>query len=255
MNKFKELIYSILNMLNGGKGFSVKINNFSLRLPTRYFRYFPGDYESANFSFLESFCKKGDVIIDVGAHFGLFSVRAAQITGTNGKVYAFEPAPPTFDLLKKTISLNKVENIVFPVKAAMTDKNGEATFYISNTVGDVANSLVNYNDNIHTGYKVELIQCDTFVQKHNIKVGFFKIDAEGAELSVLKGAEKVLREQKPYCILSMHPASIIKFGDSNEKIWKFLAGLDYDVHVNNKSVTEADFCQMKEMFEAHLIPR
>jgi FkbM family methyltransferase len=244
-----------LNVLNGGKGLKVSINNFFLKLPTRYFRYFPKDYEAANFNFLESVCKQGDAIIDVGAHFGLFSVRASQIVGSKGKVFAFEPAPSTFSILNKTVLINNVENIVVPIKAAMSDNNGQAKFYLSSTVGDVANSLVNYNDNVHMGYEVDLIKCDSFVQKKNIKVNFFKIDAEGAELSVLKGAEWVLREQKPYCILSMHPSSILKFGDSSEKIWNFLQGLNYYILVNNKNTSEAEFCGLKEMFEVHLIPK
>ena len=85
----KELIYNLLDMASFGRGLKRTINGHQLRLPTRYFKYFPSTYEAENFEFLTNNCKPGAVIIDIGAHIGLFSVIASQVTGATGKVYAF----------------------------------------------------------------------------------------------------------------------------------------------------------------------
>ena len=88
----KEIIYKLIDIVTSGKGIKRNINGYTLRMPTRYFKYFPEDYEKENFTFLGT-CKKDDVVLDIGAHIGMFAVIASQITGKGGKVYAFEPAP------------------------------------------------------------------------------------------------------------------------------------------------------------------
>jgi hypothetical protein len=118
----------------------------------------------------------------------------------------------------------------------------------------VANSLVNYNDHLHHGYSVEMVNCDGFVKKNTLHINLLKIDAEGAELSVLKGSEAVLREHKPYCILAMHPNSIKQFGDSNELIWEFLQTLNCKIEFNGSSIDKKTFYEKEELFNVHLSP-
>ena len=254
MNLLKQFTYFLIHVFTLGNGVKVRFSGFSVKLPSRYFRYFTENYEDENFSFLQKVAKPGHVVIDIGAHLGLFSVRAAQLVGDNGKVFAFEPAPSTFLLLKKTIQINKVGTIVVPVQAAVADQKGKTKFFVSDTIGDVANSLVDYDDNIHHGYDVEVICCDDFVRDNNIKVNFLKIDAEGAELHVLKGAVRILKEHRPYCILAMHPDSILKFGDSNTKIWDYLLDLPYTIYHQNQKIDRETFCAKQNLFDVHLIP-
>ena len=101
MNLLKQFTYFLIHVFTLGNGVKVRFSGFSVKLPSRYFRYFTENYEDENFSFLQKVAKPGHVVIDIGAHLGLFSVRAAQLVGDNGKVFAFEPAPSTFLLLKK----------------------------------------------------------------------------------------------------------------------------------------------------------
>lgn len=251
----KEIAYKVLHILTLGRGLKITVNGFTLRFPTRYFRRFPANYEADNYEFLRKHCGKGQTVIDVGAHLGLFSICAWQCTGRTGKVYSFEPTRTTFDLLQETIRINGARNHVKALQAAVADQKGKVTFYIGEAKTDVANSLVADPERKRNSYEVPMVALDEFVEKNNAgHIDFIKIDAEGAELSVLKGARKILTEHRPVCILGMHPSSIYKFGDSAKAIWDFIRDVNYRVEFNETLMEESDFCERSELFEVHLLP-
>ena len=117
--------YSFLEKITFGKGLPKTINGTRLKLPAKYIRYFPADYETENISFLKSCCNKESVILDIGAHIGLFAAVAAKMIGENGKVVAFEPAPNTFPVLLQTIRINQLQQLIEPVKQAMGKELGK----------------------------------------------------------------------------------------------------------------------------------
>ena len=143
----KEIIYKIINLITRGRGIKRTFNGNGVRIPTRYFRYFPKDYEKENLKIVNEYLKEGMFVIDVGAHFGLMSVIFGNKVRKSGRVYAFEPTPTTFSLLEQTIKNNSLSTIVFPVKAALSDKSGETVFYISDNDADNSNSLVDNKRN------------------------------------------------------------------------------------------------------------
>jgi FkbM family methyltransferase len=256
MNLVKEAGYSAFDVMTFGKGIERRISGFCLRLPTRYYKYFPSNYEEENFSFLKSNCSEGHVVIDVGAHIGLFSVCAAQLTGANGKVYAFEPAPKTNALLKKTISINHKESIVEPRSEAVAEKEGTTFFYVSDVDGDNSNSLVQYRQDKNLGrVEVKITSIDNFLKRKGIsEVAFIKIDAEGSEYRVLKGATETFQKLRPYAILALHPAGILGNGDSLQLIYEFLTQLNYKVIYNGSILSKEEFCSKKDLFDVQLIP-
>ncbi len=86
-----------------------------------------------------------------------------------------------------------------------------------------------------------------------MKVDFIKIDAEGAELGVLKGGRNTIISDKPLIILSMHPKSIAHRGETNEQIWDFLAPLNYKILLDGNKIEKTDFCNKKDLFDVQLI--
>jgi FkbM family methyltransferase len=255
-NTFKAIYYSFLDLITLYKGKTITVNGFSFKMPPRYSRYYPSDYEYENFQFLKQIAKKGMVSIDVGGQFGLMTTYIFSLT--NNTVYTFEPTPSTFKVLLQTIHLNKLDNLVVPVMAAVTEKTGKVIFFRGDQTGDASNSLVNYHNDSHRqkGNVTDAVSVDNVVDKNNInKVDILKIDAEGAELSVLKGAAHVLRNHRPSGILALHPASIKKFGDSLGAIYDFMMNCNFRLLYNNKQIERSEFCSKTDLFDVGFVPR
>lgn len=252
----KELVYQLLDMASLGKGLKRTINGHTLRLPTRYFRYFPDKYESDNFEFLTDSCRPGAVIIDIGAHIGLFSVIASQVTGQKGKVYAFEPAPSTFQLLQKTLSINHNQSVIETFQKAVGRGIGKITFFISDGAADNGNSLVNYKEDrpLH-GIEVDVTSVDAFVKEKKLnRLDFIKIDVEGAEYDTLRGAAETLQNLRPVCIVAIHPEAILAKGDRLEDIYDFIVSQRYRIMLNKKEFSKAALLTNKELIDLHIYP-
>jgi FkbM family methyltransferase len=183
----------------------------------------------------------------------LYSVYMQQLSG--GKVFSFEPTPHTFKLLNKTIHINSMEGKINPVAAAVADKTGKAIFNIAPSPASVANSLVSYGRPRKLySCEVEVITIDDFVKKHHLNIGFIKIDAEGVELGVLKGATETIRSQRPVMVLGLHPDAIAARQETNEMIWQFLKNMNYAIFYEGKEMTKDEFCENSELFDVHLVP-
>jgi FkbM family methyltransferase len=251
---FKKRIYFFIDVITLGKGVPVTISGFKIKFPARVYRYFPKNYEETGFNFLRKYLRLGMVSIDIGAHFGLYSVFLQK--QTKGTVYAFEPTPSTLQILRETLKLNHCTDSVHVIPAAVDEKPGKAVFFIHNVPGSVANSLVDpHSDEFpETGYEVNVASIDQFVKERNIKIDFIKIDAEGAELGVLRGGWNTIRENKPLINLAMHPNSIANRGDTNEQIWDFLAPMNYKILFKGEPIEKSTFCSKTDLFDVHLIP-
>ncbi|MCB0284692.1 MAG: FkbM family methyltransferase [Calditrichaeota bacterium] len=250
----RSVYYGLLDLITLKKGIKVRINNFEIRLPARYHKYFPKDYEKENFEFFQEHAKPGMTIIDIGAHFGVFSVYFQKIT--NGKVYAFEPTKSTFKVLNNTIRINKCSNKVFPYQEAIDNHSGTATFFISESIGGRGNTLVADSElgGTNKSYEVPVTSIDLFTAQKGIKVDFLKIDAEGAELGVLKGAEQTIKNDRPFILLSIHPEPIQSRGDTLKEIWDILMKYRYNILLEDRTLTENEFCSTQSLFDLQLLP-
>jgi len=249
-------IYALLEKITFGQGLPKTVNGIKVKLPAKYIRYFPSDYEQENFSFLKRICSDGAVVLDIGAHIGLFSAIAAKITGDSGKVFAFEPAPKTLPVLYQTIRINQLGSVVSPINQAMGKDTGKITFFISDEEADNSNSLVSYKeDRKLNGVEVAVNTIDHFViSKLLNRVDFIKIDVEGAEYDTLRGGIEVFKKLRPCFILAIHPEPIAKKGDKLEDIYDLLQQLGYNISYNKKYISKAAFCANKELIDLHLEP-
>jgi len=252
----KTVLYKVFDAVTLGKGVKRHISGFDVRLPVRFHSYFPAAYEKENFDFLVSYCKPGATVLDIGAHIGLFAVRAAQLAGSTGKVYAFEPTPQTFELLKRTISINNQQQHIVPRSEAVAEEEGLKSFFISDNEADNSNSLIKYRDDKQLQkIDVAITSIDAFVRKEELKqVDFIKIDAEGYELSVLKGATQTFASFRPNGILALHPRGIASNGDSLSTIYEFLTAQHYKMLLNGVHLSQQEFCSKEDLFDVHLIP-
>lgn len=143
--------------------------------------------------------KKG-VFIDIGAHIGKYTIMMGRKLKSKGKVVAIEPDPSHFEMLKKNIQLNSLKNI-FAVNTICSDKNGNVLFSPVNTSHPKYNYIVKDHEK-----KILVVsrKLDTLIDDLKInRVDFIKIDVDGSELLVLKGAKKILKKYHPLIIIEV----------------------------------------------------
>jgi len=134
--------------------------------------------------------KRGEVVVDLGAHIGLYTIRAARTVGKDGLVIALEPDPENFTLLNVNVKFNTLSNVV-ALRMAAYESDGFSIMH--KCAGSSGHSLVRVPHKFIGEIKVPTITLDSLVRKYNLdRVDWLKIDVEGAELYVLKGADKAL---------------------------------------------------------------
>lgn len=197
------------------------------------FRHYALDriHEETTTELFRKTAKKGDVVLDVGANIGYFTLLASSIVGTEGKVYSFEPEPRNFGYLTKNIALNNYSQTMAWQKA------------VSNQPGHVKLFLCPYDTGHHTiqqfegirsynpqlaGQKeefveVEMVRLDDLFSSKLKPVNIIKMDVEGAELLALEGMEGIIKSNENLVMfLEFFPLLIKKMGHSPEAFLKKL---------------------------------
>ncbi|MEM0302994.1 MAG: FkbM family methyltransferase [Archaeoglobaceae archaeon] len=187
------------------------------------------------YSIPECHVAQGDIVFDVGAHFGFFSCYALQ-EGAK-KIYAFEPNPYVFEILKEHANIWNKEKIE-PFCLALSSFEGEAELFLTNELGTVSTLLKSRDNTIlrwqkyEKSVKVKTTTIDKFVEETNIeKVDFIKIDTEGYEREIIKGAKETIRKFKPKMAISAY-----HLPDDKEKIPELILSIrdDYRFKLVNK---------------------
>jgi FkbM family methyltransferase len=148
------------------------------------------DYERLSRELFLERIRPGTVVVDGGAHIGLFTLLAAPRAAPGGTVYAYEPDPYNFDALRINVARNRLHNVRL-AKAALTDTPGELTFFVSS--GTVASSLVR-KSYVHDTQPVRVpaTTIDAEIPRARAREVVLKLDVEGAEERVLRGAAETL---------------------------------------------------------------
>ena len=151
---------------------------------------------------------KNDIVIDVGAHIGLFTLYASQFC-RDGSIYAFEPFKENLDLFRKNMQINKLMNINI-LNYAVAGKKEKIRIY-KNNKDNAAHSMYGSGDNF---FEIEAVTIGDVIDTHHItKCDLLKIDCEGAEYEIIKSIpreyfpkiEKIcleyhLADSKPYLL-------------------------------------------------------
>jgi FkbM family methyltransferase len=150
--------------------------------------------------------KVGSVVYDIGANYGIHTLLMARRAGRTGHVYAFEPSEEIMPQLQVNIKLNAFTNVTC-LQLAVSDSIGSATFVKGQHKG--AGHLAGGGQQMesNTESQVETITLDdaVFAASRRCKLPHFvKIDVEGAESKVLRGAKRVLAEAKPILLIELH---------------------------------------------------
>ncbi len=151
-----------------------------------------GTYEPFTTKLLKEKIHKGDIVLDIGAHIGYFTLIAAQKVGKKGKVYAFEPEPNNFAILSKNIKENNYMNVEL-VNKAVVKTSHKVKLYLNpinagnhSTVGNSGRKTI-----LAEGISLD----DFFIDKYP-KTSLIKIDIEGGEYSAIEGMSNILMKNK-----------------------------------------------------------
>ena len=152
-----------------------------------------GEFSHLEAKLFEQICKAGDVVIEVGANIGAHTLYLSKLVG-NGFVFAFEPQRLVFQNLCANLALNSISN-VFAYQEAISDENGsilipECDFTKNNNFGGIN------IENTKNGTTVNKQKLDNFLNKLN-RLKLLKIDVEGMEISVIKGASELIKKFRP----------------------------------------------------------
>ncbi len=177
---------------------------------------------------LKYLVKQGDTVLDIGANIGMYTRLFSKLVGTSGSVHAFEPVPLTYEYLIFNIDRERYKNVI-TYNNAVSDKIGICSIILPDIgTSDIYQSRIGKSEDISgKEFLVPSIKLDFLYPHCFSSVDFIKCDVEGAELLVLKGAKKLLEENKPK-ILCEIGANAKEFGYTSKDIFSFLANLDYN---------------------------
>jgi FkbM family methyltransferase len=184
-----------------------------------------GIYEKEEQILLGKLVKNGEIFFDIGANVGFYSLLAAKLIGVRGLVVAFEPDGDNFNFLKKHLEINHINNVK-SFQLAVADVNNRGFFKKgeSNAVGELVSECGEI--------LVDVVSLDEFCVTENLFPDFMKIDVEGAELKVLKGARTVLSKKRPTLVIATHSNQL--FVECRE----FLSNLGYFLEKIPKGMQE-----------------
>ncbi|ACF14168.1 methyltransferase FkbM family [Chloroherpeton thalassium ATCC 35110] len=166
----------------------------------------------------EKLLRKGDFVIDCGAHHGLVSMMCAKAVGEKGKVIAFEGLPKNTEIARKNVELNHISNLEIR-NQAVGEKSGKAKFVVS------SNGAIAKNNDFET-VEVDVIALDDVFQNNPPDV--LKVDVEGAEVAALRGAKNILKTY-PKIDLEIH---CTEFDDRIASITSLLNIIEMDKYTS-----------------------
>jgi len=179
-------------------------------------------YEPNQTEIVKKYVREGDIVIDIGAHVGYYTLLMAQLVGENGKVYSFEPDPVNFQLLKKSVEINGFENVVLIQKAVsnITDK-------VKLFLGDDDSAINRIYDaklgDAKESIDVDSVTIDEYFKENDELINFIKLDSEGSEVKIINGMKQFLSRNKELVMMTeFFPFLIKKSGDEPNQYLKSL---------------------------------
>ena len=180
-----------------------------------------GIYEWHKQQVLKKMVRPNNIVFDIGANVGFYTLLASSIVGNKGHVYAFEPLPRNIEYLNKHLKINTVNNVSI-IEAACSNCSGESLFDES----DVASVG-------HLSAKGKLQVKTISLDSASLPIpDILKIDIEGGEIDCLKGAIRLLSEHKPFVFLATHGFDI------KTACLEILIKYDYEIYLIGDDIAE-----------------
>lgn len=208
-------------------------------------------HDAGGIAYMHSVISAGDTVFDIGAHKAGYLYFMAKLTGPTGNVYAFEPQRALYNYVVKMKALFAWNHVVVE-HLALSDSTGSTELFIPINKADSTSSpgasIVSPQPGkqIMNTETVQTDSLDTYCQKNEIVPSFLKIDVEGNELKVFKGAQQILATYKPKILVEIEARHIGK--EQAVQTFRFLETLGY----KGRFIRGVDLLPLTEFqFEVH----
>jgi FkbM family methyltransferase len=206
-NRLANAIHSVLNHAPGEKYPVLTcggvLEGYRMRVDwTKHRSFAYGTWEPEVVEVILSQVKPGMTVLDIGAHSGFYALLLSKLVGPTGKVIAFEPLPSNHRMLEENIGFNGVQNIEIR-KEAVGERSGEIAFEVPDPNDSLVAGPVLASDPQGL-ISVRAVSLDDFLFERGLQVDFIKMDVEGAEGAILRGAQRTLGTFHPLMMVELH---------------------------------------------------
>jgi FkbM family methyltransferase len=192
-----------------------------------------GRYEQDEIRFVRSVLGPGDTALDVGAHVGFFTMQMAAAVGPGGRVYAYEPLDSNADLLERSVAENQFGERVTIRRAAVGAASGSARLTFPRETLNTGGAYLLRDGSAPLEGNLTAIVPVVALDELEIKrpVRFIKMDVEGAEPQVIRGAMRLLKDDRPAILSELHPVQLARAsGVSADEFLTQLRAIGYRAH-------------------------
>ena len=186
------------------------------------YRYGPRD---PDLELVRSIVKPGDIVVDVGANSGLFTLAMALALGGEGTVYAFEPVKRLYRELNRNVAAQGCRTLVYPFALGESDANRA---FVEMPGGGGLSSFAPEDPSIGNEIVVETHRLDNILLPwHRDQVALIKLDVEGSEMGVLQGANDIVACSRPAILTEVEDSHLRRQGSSAKELRQYLSDLGY----------------------------
>src|SRR5271157_4839677 len=186
-----------------------------------------GYFELLETELVEREIRRGNIVLDVGANIGYYTLLFARLVGDEGRVYAFEPDPHNFALLKKNVRINGYRTVVL-VNKAVSERTGPLKLYLCpDNKGD---HRIYESEDARTSIAIEATTADDYFRDDPVRVNFIKMDIQGSEAGALRGMAATLeRSRSVKMVAEFWPAGLRRSGAAAEDYLRHIEGLGFEI--------------------------
>ena len=220
-----------------------------------------GDYEGIETAFVRRQVTKGMAVVDIGANLGWFTAHLALLVGAEGRVDAFEPRSDVMDLMTKSIAENRLTNVTtHNVALGSLNSHGQVIWSVDDA--NPGGTHLVPSDFAAPDIIAQPVLVKTLDSCVSHRVDFVKIDVEGAELLVFKGAQRVLTKDRPVIIVEINPSNLMRtsgvsatdFGSFVEELGYYLYGIAADGSCRTRIQT-SDLSTIDDLVNVAMLPK
>ena len=209
--------------------------------------YFTSTYEVKIDRLFEKHVKPGSTVIDIGANIGLHTLRAAQLTGETGRVIAIEPSTWATNKLRRNLELNPELTKIIEICHNALGEQVERSI----TLGFQSSYRLSGKTDIYSEV-IDVLTLDSIADQSSLEsVDFIKIDVDGHELHILRGAKQLLSISKPVLVVEFTPSYSVNYIDELTEIEKYLQSLGYLAYTDDELSIPSLTLQLKLLPAGH----